>query len=324
MHVNICTKPTLTTLTKQQMLNRRCDRLPHALYTIPGVGTEAHPITQTPLVQLIFDTATQPHPVDAPPMRPLLPQNVIENIIDHLHDRPVDLQACCLVCKDWKTRSQSHLFRRVRWTVETISAWCKHIPPRSDGPAGLVTILLVVSLLERDRLGPIKDHFESFRNLTSLKLRDLNFDDPLFNPDQVPVYFGHLKPGLKSLTLINANGSCGKLLSFTSFFPHVQHLTVSRPGDLVPPDPAIRLEYRPLRGTLFLRGRLSRHADLIKLISCAPPPQCHTIRLEHWGRMRVEEFDSLLKSCSKNLETLDVSSCKGQHSIQSSNFPWLS
>ena len=285
-----------------------------ALYTIPGVSTKAYPIAQTPLAPLIFGTATLPQSVNAPSMASPLPQSIIENIIDHLHDRPADLQACSLVSKSWKTRSQSHLFLRVRWTAETVSGWCKHIPPRSDGPAGLVAILLVVSLMEHGRLGPIKDHFTSLRNVTLLKLRDLNFDDPLFDPDQIPVYFGHLRSGLKSLTLINANGSCGKLLTFASFFPHLEYLTLSRPGDLVPADPAIGLRYRPLRGTLFLCGHLHRHVDFIKLLSRAPPPQWHTIRLEHWGRMRVEEFNGLLKSCSGSLRTLDVSACKGRHS----------
>lgn len=302
------------------MVKQHRSKLSRILYTIPGVTTEAYPITQTPLVPLVFGTTTQPQSAKALSTVSTLPQNIIENIIDHLHDRPADLQTCCFVSKNWRARSQSHLFRRVRWTTETVSRWCKHIPPHPDGPASLVTSLLVVSLLEHDRLDSIKAHFTSFRNVTSLTLRDLSFDDPLFDPDQVPIFFGHFKSGLKSLTLINANGSCGKLLSFASSFPRVEYLTISRPGDLVPPDPVISLGYQPLRGTLFLQGHLNRHADFIKLLSRIPPPRCRTIRLEHWGKMHVDDFDSLLKSCSESLETLDVSACKGQHSISVAGF----
>ena len=293
------------------MVKQRRNKLPRTVYTIPGVATEAYPIVQIPPVPLIFGTTTQPRPAHMISTRPPLPQSIIENIIDHLHDRPVDLRACCLVSSNWKAQSQFHLFRRVRWTLETASSWCKCIPPHSDGPAGLTKILLVSSLLEHDRMRPFINHFTLFRNVTFLTLRDLNFDDHLFNPDQLPIYFGHLKLGLKSLTLINANGSCGQLLSFASFFLRLEFLTISRPGDLVPPDPAIGLRYQPLRGTLFLRGHLNRHADFIKLLSRAPPPRFHTVRLEHWGRMRVEDFDTLLKSCSGSLEVLDVSACKG-------------
>lgn len=291
---------------------RRSSRAPH---TIPGVGTKADPITQTSPVPLIPGTTTLPQSVNVPSTVPLFPQSVIENIIDHLHDRPADLKACCLVSKNWKARSQSHIFHRVRWTTETVLGWCKHIPPRSDGPAGFAKVLLVSSLLELERLGPIRNYFTSFGNVTSLTLRDLDFDDSLFDHRQIPVYFGHLRPRLTALTLISASGSCGKLLSFASYFPHVSSLTVSSPGELVPPDPVIGLRFRPLGGTLFLRGYLNRHTDFIKLLSHAPPPQYHTLRLEHWGKIRVEDFDSLLRSCSERLETLDVSACKGWYSI---------
>ena len=284
------------------------------LFAIPNGATNTAPsATHTPL--FIFGTATPPQWLDAPSTVSRLPQNVINKIIDHLYDKPVDLRACSLVAKSWKVRSQSHLFRDVRWTRGTVQNWCKFIPPRSNGLARHATSLVVISLLEQDKLRPIKGHFTSFRNVTSLTLQGLGFDDPVFDPNKVPVYFGHLRPGLTALTLINANGSCGRLLSFVSFFPRLEYTTISRPVELVPPDPTIHLKYRPLRGTLFLRGHLNRHASLIKLLSRASLPQCHTIRLEHWGKMRVEDLDCLLASCSKSLEVLSVSACKGERSI---------
>ena len=292
---------------------RRGKSLP--LYASPGMVTLTRPIGPTPPPRLTFGTVTLPQPVETPPTIPRLPKGVIENIVDHLHDRPMDLQACSLVARGWRAPSQRYLFRKIRWTSDTFPGWRKHIPPHSAGLAGYATTLIMVSLMEQKKLGPIKRYFTSFRNVTSLTLRNLCFDDPIFDPGKVPVYFGHLKSGLKSLTLINASGSCGKLLSFTSFFPHLNHLTVSRPGDLVPPDPTIDLTYRPLQGTLFLRGHLNRHINLITLLARVSAPQCHTVRLEHWGRMRANDFDTLLKSCSKTLKILDVSACKGQNPI---------
>ncbi|KAF9649878.1 hypothetical protein BDM02DRAFT_1721168 [Thelephora ganbajun] len=235
------------------------------LSAIPGVATKAPlPTTRTPL--FISGTTNQPQPTDTPCTVPLLPQTVIDIIIDHLYDKPVDLRVCSLVSKSWKARSQSHLFRKVRWTMETVPGWRKHIPPRSDGPAGHTTSFVVVSLMEQDRLGLIKDYFTSFRNVTSLTLQDLDFDDGLFDPEKGRA--GDYSPSLPS--------------SFAS---------------------------NTLRS--LDRGHLNRHTNLIKLLSRAPLPKVHTIRLEHWGKMYVEDFDSLLKSCSKYLEILDGSRVRG-------------
>jgi hypothetical protein len=128
------------------MAKQRRGKLPRVLYTILGVATQAYPIAKKPLVPFVFGTATQPQSLDVTSTLPPLPQTNIENIIDHLQDRPADLRACSLVSRNWKTKSQSHLFRRVGWTTETVLAWCKCIPPHSDGPAGLTNVLLVASL----------------------------------------------------------------------------------------------------------------------------------------------------------------------------------
>lgn len=285
------------------------------LLAIPsGVTDTPHPATRTPLFTFGTTTLSQ-----QPETLATLPQNVIDNVIDHLRDDPADLRVCSLVARDWTARSQSHLFREVIWTEDTVLGWCENISPHPDGLAKYTTCLAAFSSLELDSLAPIKDHFTSFRNVTSLALRDLDFDDPVFHPKNVSIYFSHLRSRLTSLELITASGSCGRLLAFVSFFPHLEYLMIAFPDELVPPDPTIYLEYRPLRGTLFLRGLLYRHTDLIKLLSRVPAPQCHTVRLEHWGRMNIEDLNSLLATCSKTLEILTVSACKGGHPTPSRN-----
>ena len=44
--------------------------------------------------------------------RPRLPPELIEYIIDHLHDSPSALRACARVCRDWVAPSRFHLFYR--------------------------------------------------------------------------------------------------------------------------------------------------------------------------------------------------------------------
>ena len=148
------------------------------LFSQYPVGATNVPYLTTHAPLFVFGTTTSSQQLDTPATPLQLPQNVIDNIIDHLQDSQADLRVCSLVARNWKARSQSHLFREVLWTEYTVSSWCKNILPRFDGPAGNTTCLDVISPLELDSLAPIKDHFTSFRNVTSLTLEDLEFDDP--------------------------------------------------------------------------------------------------------------------------------------------------
>ena len=64
---------------------------------------------------------------------PLLPPEVIDRIIDHLHDDILTLMSCTLVCKAWKPASRFHLFRDVSLggfrgpKLENLPALLEHI-----------------------------------------------------------------------------------------------------------------------------------------------------------------------------------------------------
>ena len=45
----------------------------------------------------------------------LVPQELADDIIDHLHDDKQSLRSCSLVCRSWLPSSSVHLFRRMRW-----------------------------------------------------------------------------------------------------------------------------------------------------------------------------------------------------------------
>jgi F-box-like len=47
-----------------------------------------------------------------------LPRELIDAVIDHLHEDSGDLLACSLVCREWLPSSQRHLFRRVTFTLD--------------------------------------------------------------------------------------------------------------------------------------------------------------------------------------------------------------
>jgi len=66
-----------------------------------------------------------------------LPLEILDLIIDQLHDESTTLKACCLVSKSWVPRTRKHLFARVVFdTVEhPFTSWLKMFPDSSNSPA---------------------------------------------------------------------------------------------------------------------------------------------------------------------------------------------
>ena len=67
---------------------------------------------------------------------PRLPQELLDLIVDILHDDPELLKQCCLVSKSWIPRSRKHLFARVEiLRVRDLLWWDKLWPDPADSPA---------------------------------------------------------------------------------------------------------------------------------------------------------------------------------------------
>ncbi|THU77144.1 hypothetical protein K435DRAFT_703039, partial [Dendrothele bispora CBS 962.96] len=44
----------------------------------------------------------------------MLPQELVDSIIDHLFDDPVSLKTCALVSKSWLPSTRHHIFHHIR------------------------------------------------------------------------------------------------------------------------------------------------------------------------------------------------------------------
>ena len=76
---------------------------------------------------------------------PLLP-DISDLIVDHLHDEPTTLKACCTISKSWVPRARRHLFARVEFYTHQsrFESWMKTFPDPSNSPAHHVRILMMV------------------------------------------------------------------------------------------------------------------------------------------------------------------------------------
>ena len=75
---------------------------------------------------------------------PPLPAEILDNIIDYLHDNPETLKRCCLVSKSWIPRTRKHLFADVKFhTVTNLQSWKEMFPDPSTSPARYAKSLIV-------------------------------------------------------------------------------------------------------------------------------------------------------------------------------------
>ena len=67
---------------------------------------------------------------------PYLPPEILDYIIDHLHDEPEALKMCCLVSKSWVPRAREHLFYEIKFQyLAHANAWKRAFPDPTRPPA---------------------------------------------------------------------------------------------------------------------------------------------------------------------------------------------
>ena len=126
-----------------------------------------------------------------------LPPEILDLIVDHIHDEPTALRAqletCCLVSKSWVPRTRKHLFAHVAFrSNSSIELWKKAFPDHSNSPAHHTHSLSildpsVVTVTSAD----IGDLIRTFRNVVHLQFTCMD------RAALVPFY--GLSPGVRSL-----------------------------------------------------------------------------------------------------------------------------
>ena len=114
----------------------------------------------------------------------MLPQEIVDFVIDQLEGSPAPLKSCSLVSRRWTARSQKHLFKRVVIRSDHLRRWCRRFKP---GPVGVspYTAHLILSAaanpsgedpwFEQNLLKHASDHLSSFINVQTLDLTRWKF-----------------------------------------------------------------------------------------------------------------------------------------------------
>jgi hypothetical protein len=75
-----------------------------------------------------------------------LPREILDLIVDHLHDDPKSLKACCAVSKAWIRRTRTYLFNRVEFpepVAPHVTRWGVTFPDPLNSPAHHTRVLSI-------------------------------------------------------------------------------------------------------------------------------------------------------------------------------------
>jgi len=154
-----------------------------------------------------------------------LPQEMLDLIIDHLHNDPPALKSCCTTSKSWFPRSRKHLFARVEFHTQKshIELWKEAFPDPSDSPACNTRVLSIrglpaVTAADAEGTGWI----HTFHRLVKLDLDTFGYDDHQIS--LVPLH--QVSPNLTSLTLCHTSISPSEVFGLVCSFPLLEDLAL--------------------------------------------------------------------------------------------------
>ena len=154
-----------------------------------------------------------------------LPPELLDIIVDHLHDEPAALKACCLVSKSWVLRARIHLFAHVSFhSSRPFESWMKAFPDPFNSPAHYTRILHLSRFnVATVAIPDVHPWVHSFNNVVDLRVATLGLDDHYVPLTQLR----GLSPTLKSLSLSYSFAPLSDSLNFICSFPLLEDLALS-------------------------------------------------------------------------------------------------
>ena len=130
----------------------------------------------------------------------VLPIELMDRIIDHLHDDQKTLSACALVCSSWLPAVRSHRFRHVRIRVwpRTLAAFHTLLQATPDLPLHVANLHISCDWSTVQDMAALYDVLSSLPNLPALSL---SLRRSVVDPDNIRRLFSIIPKSLQSLHL---------------------------------------------------------------------------------------------------------------------------
>ena len=247
-----------------------------------------------------------------------LPQEILDHIVDLLHDKPETLKRCCLVSRSWVARARKHLFADIRFrSVEDLRSWKKTFLDSAYSPAHHTRTLFIGC----PRAVMTADAEESrwaraFSGISRLDVDNGAWCLKLSTPEVSLAALHNFSSTLKSLHMCPVALPCPQLFDLVRSSPLLEDLTLagldesSRNDDNSHvPQIVIPSTSPPFTGSLDLNivgGVRNTARQLLDL-----PNGLHFRKLAIWWHCKEDLpwIMQLVVRCSDTLECLDVKCC---------------
>ena len=265
---------------------------------------------------------------------PHLPPELLDYVVDFLHDTKYALRNCCLVSKSWIPRARQHLFAHVQFeTREDLESWKETFPDPLASPAHHTKTLFVGSLhFATATDAEVGGWIRGFSRVVLLKVVDLGtyVDQPGAN--LVP--FHGFSPVIKSLYVKVPTLLSSQVFDLILSFPLLEDLTVvtykaltddnDGPGG---PPTIILPSTPPMTGSLTLIRREGLKSLARRLLSLPRGINFQKLTLTLLRGEDLSLATALVEGCSHTLESLDLS-CEHlgmsiRHCVHSNTLPFL-
>ena len=155
-------------------------------------------------------------------MLPLLPSEILDLIVDHLHDEPITLESCCLASKSWVPRARRYLFALVEFIsfIFPIQLWVETFPDPANSPGRYTRCLQLGdldSIVAACTVVPHFRHVEELQVSTSGSTTDNSTPPP-------SIQLRRMSPTLKTLHVSHVTALSSELLNLICSFPLLENL----------------------------------------------------------------------------------------------------
>ena len=245
---------------------------------------------------------------------PRIPQEIIEEILDHLVDDSHSLRSCALVSRSWVPPCQRYLFHSILFTSIRMARWLKAFPVPEDSPAHRVRHLLFSIGRYDDVPETFFGYIPWFANVEGVTLSKHEKFHPLWIPP-----FWRLPESVTSLTVGPHTGT--KLVQIRDIMAELPNLDdLSLSGSLLAADSMAS----PGVGGV-LRGRFGGRLRLLRGSACEPGVVDMLLEVPnglHFTEVQIQSMSECLLStvrlaeaCNKTLVKLSytVSSYRKSH-----------